>query len=39
VSGILAIAVLLRFLRSRSLDVFVWYRIALAVVVIVAWLA
>jgi undecaprenyl-diphosphatase len=39
VSGILAIAVLLRFLRSRSLDVFVWYRIALAAVVIVAWLA
>ncbi len=39
VSGILAIAVLLRFLRSRSLDVFVWYRIGLAAVVIVAWLA
>jgi undecaprenyl-diphosphatase len=39
VSGILAIAVLLRFLRSRSLDVFVWYRIVLAAVVIVAWLA
>ena len=39
VSGILAIAVLLRFLRSRSLDVFVWYRVALAAVVIVAWLA
>jgi undecaprenyl-diphosphatase len=39
VSGILAIAVLLRFLRSRSLDVFVWYRVGLAAVVIVAWLA
>ncbi len=39
VSGILAIAVLLRFLRTRSLAVFVWYRSALAAVVLVAWLS
>ena len=38
VSGILAIAVLLRFLRSRSTDVFVAYRIVLAAVVLVTWL-
>jgi undecaprenyl-diphosphatase len=39
VSGILAIHGLLRFLRTRSLNVFVWYRIGLAAVVLVAWLA
>ena len=39
VSGALAIRVLLHFLRSNSLDVFVWYRIVLAAVILVAWLA
>ncbi len=39
VAGALAIAVLLRYLRTSSLDVFVWYRIALAAVVLVVWLA
>ena len=38
-SGILAIAVLLRYVRTRSLNVFVWYRLVLAGVVLVAWLA
>lgn len=38
VSGLLAIAVLLRFLRTRSTDVFVTYRIVLAAVVLVTWL-
>lgn len=37
-AGILAIAVLLRFLRTRSTDVFVAYRVILAVVVLVWWL-
>jgi undecaprenyl-diphosphatase len=37
VSGFVAIAVLLRFLRTRSTDVFVAYRLVLAAVV-VAWL-
>lgn len=39
VSGLLAIHFMLRYLRTRSLDVFVWYRFALAAVVIVAVLA
>jgi undecaprenyl-diphosphatase len=39
VSGMLAIGVLLRYVRTRSLNVFVWYRLALAGVVLVAWLA
>ena len=39
VSGLLAIAVLLRFLRTRSFDVFVAYRLVAAAVVIVLWLA
>jgi undecaprenyl-diphosphatase len=39
VSGALAISVLLRFLRTNSLDVFVWYRIGLAAIVLVVWLA
>ncbi len=39
VSGAVAIRVLLQFLRSNSLDVFVWYRIVLAAVILVAWLA
>lgn len=38
-SGALAIGVLLRYLRTSSLNVFVWYRVALAGVVLVAWLA
>jgi undecaprenyl-diphosphatase len=36
--GILAIAVLLRFLRSQSTDVFVVYRVILAAAVFVTWL-
>ena len=38
VFGILAIAVLLRFLRTRSTDIFVAYRVVLAAVVFVVWL-
>ena len=38
VFGLLAITVLLRFLRTRSTDVFVVYRIVLAAVVFVTWL-
>jgi len=38
VFGILAIAVLLRYLRTRSTDIFVAYRIVIAVVVLVWWL-
>ena len=38
-SGMLAIHFMLRFLRTRSLDVFVWYRFALAALVLVAWLS
>jgi undecaprenyl-diphosphatase len=37
--GILAITVLLRFLRTRSTDVFVAYRVLLAAVVLVWWLS
>ncbi len=37
-SGLVAIAGLLRFLRSRSTDVFVVYRVLLALVVVVVWL-
>jgi undecaprenyl-diphosphatase len=37
-AGLLAIAVTLRFLRTHSTGVFVAYRIALAAVVVVAWL-
>jgi undecaprenyl pyrophosphate phosphatase UppP len=29
----------LRFLRTQSLDVFIWYRVGLAVVVLVVWLS
>jgi undecaprenyl-diphosphatase len=39
ISGALAISVLLRFLQSRSLEVFVWYRIVLAATVFVVWLS
>jgi undecaprenyl-diphosphatase len=38
ISGLLAIAVTLRFLRTHSVGVFVLYRIGLAAVVVVAWL-
>ncbi len=39
VSGLLAITVLLRYVRTRSFNVFVIYRIALAAVVVVAFLS
>ena len=39
VSGMLAIAVLLRYVRTRSFDVFVLYRIGLAIVVVGVFLA
>ncbi len=39
VFGLLAIAVLLRFLRTRSTDIFVLYRVVLAAVVLVTWLS
>ncbi|HEY8845989.1 MAG TPA: undecaprenyl-diphosphate phosphatase [Candidatus Limnocylindrales bacterium] len=39
VFGVLAIAVLLRFLRTRSTDVFVAYRVILAAAVLVIWLS
>ena len=39
IAGLLAIAVLLRFLRTHGLTVFVVYRLALAAVVVVAWLS
>jgi undecaprenyl-diphosphatase len=38
VAGMLAIGFLLRYLRTRSLTIFVIYRLVLAVVVVVAWL-
>ena len=38
VAGFLAIAVLLRFLRTRSTGVFVAYRVLLALLVVVVWL-
>lgn len=38
VSGLIAIGVLLRYLRTRSTDIFVAYRIALAAIVLVVWL-
>lgn len=39
VSGVLAIAVLLRYVRARSFSVFVVYRVALAAVVVATFLA
>jgi undecaprenyl-diphosphatase len=39
ISGAIAIGGLLRFLRRGSLAVFIWYRIVLAAVIVVAWLA
>ena len=38
VSGMLAIGFLLRYLRTRSLNVFVVYRLVLAAIVVIAWL-
>jgi undecaprenyl-diphosphatase len=38
IAGLLAITVLLRYLRTHGLTVFVVYRLALAAVVVVAWL-
>ena len=38
ISGLAAIHFMLSFLRRQSLDVFVWYRFALAAVVLVFWL-
>jgi undecaprenyl-diphosphatase len=38
VSGLVAIAVLLRLLRTRSTDIFVVYRVILAAFVLVTWL-
>jgi undecaprenyl-diphosphatase len=38
VSGMLAIGLLLRYLRTRSLNVFVAYRFVLAAIVVVVWL-
>jgi undecaprenyl-diphosphatase len=38
VSGILAIGILLRYLRTRSLNIFVAYRFVLAAIVLVVWL-
>ena len=38
VFGITAIAVLLRYLRTRSTDIFVAYRVVLAAIVLVVWL-
>lgn len=39
VSGTVAIGFLLRYVRTRSLNVFVTYRLAVAAVIVVAWLA
>ncbi len=39
VSGIIAIRVMLDFVRSHSFDIFVVYRLVLAAVVVVVWLA
>jgi undecaprenyl-diphosphatase len=38
VFGVLAIAVLLRFLRTQSTDIFVAYRVILAAVILILWL-
>ena len=38
IAGLLAIAILLRYLRSHGVGLFVLYRIALAAVIVVAWL-
>jgi undecaprenyl pyrophosphate phosphatase UppP len=38
VSGVAAIAILLRFLRTNSLSVFIVYRVALTAVIVAWWL-
>ena len=38
-SGLVAIHFMLSFLRRQSLDIFVWYRFALAAIVLIVWLA
>ena len=38
-SGLAAIHFMLRYLRTRSLDAFVWYRFVLAAIVVIVWLA
>jgi undecaprenyl-diphosphatase len=37
-AGLVAIHFMLRYLRTRSLSIFVWYRVALAAAVLVVWL-
>jgi undecaprenyl-diphosphatase len=39
IAGVLAIGALLRYLRTRSLTIFVIYRLVVAAVVVVVWLA
>ncbi len=39
VSGMIAIRVLMDYVRTRSLDIFVIYRVGLAVLVVVVWLS
>jgi len=39
IAGLLAIRFMLSYLRTRSLDIFVWYRFALAAVVLIFWLS
>jgi len=39
VSGLIAIRVLMDYVRTRSLDIFVVYRVGLALLVVVVWLA
>ncbi len=39
VSGVIAIRFMLGYLRTRSLDIFVFYRFILAAVVLIVWLA
>jgi undecaprenyl-diphosphatase len=38
IAGLVAIHFMLRYLRTRSLSIFVWYRVALAAAVLVVWL-
>ena len=39
VAGLAAIHFTLRYLRTHSLDIFVWYRFVLAAIVLVVWLS
>ena len=38
-AGLAAIHFTLRYLRTHSLDIFVWYRFVLAAIVLVVWLS